>query len=160
MPTTDMYYLDDLTIGQQVPTAGRTITEADIIGFSGLSGDFHPMHIDEEWAREHHAFGGRVAQGMLIASITYPLRASVIDNIDLVGWMEELRRFRAPVRAGDTVRALWTVEEVRESASRPGTGIVRLGITVTNQRGDTVQDGYDILMVNKRPTADVASGDV
>lgn len=159
MTTNDMYYLDDLIVGQQVPTAGRTITEADIVAFTGLSGDFHPMHIDEEWARQHHAFGGRVAQGMLIASVTYPLRASVIDNIDLVGWMEELRRFRAPVRAGDTVRALWTVEEVRESTSRPGTGIVRLGITVTNQHGDTVQDGYDILMVNKRPITNAPSAD-
>jgi hypothetical protein len=54
------------------------------------------VHIDEEWAREHHAFGGRVAQGMLVASVTYALRAPAIDNIDLVGWMEELRRFRAP----------------------------------------------------------------
>lgn len=55
------------------------------------------------------------------------------------------------VRADDTVRAVWTVEEVRESASRPGSGIVRLSITVTNEHGDTVQDRYDVLMVNKRP---------
>jgi acyl dehydratase len=108
------------------------------------------MHIDEEWSREHHAFGGRVAHGMLIASATYPLRAPVVDYLDLIGWMEVVRRFRGPVRAGDTVRATWVIEEVRPSKSRPGTGVVRLGIEVRNQHREIVQDGHDILLVNSR----------
>jgi acyl dehydratase len=151
--TEGMYYLEDLEVGRRIETAGRTITEADIVLFAGLSGDHSPMHIDEEWAREHHAFGGRVAHGMLIASATYPLRAPVVDYLDLVGWMEVVRRFRGPVRAGDTVRATWVIEEVRPSSSRPGTGVVRLGIEVRNQHGEVVQDGHDILLVNARDTA-------
>jgi len=152
-----MYYLEDLEIGRPIESAGRTITEADIVAFAGLSGDFAPMHVDEEWARKNHAFGGRVAQGMLIASVTYALRAPVVDFLDLVGWLEAVRRFRSPVRPGDTVRATWIVEEVRPSNSRPGTGVVRLGIEVRNQHGDVVQDGHDILLVNARGTNDSAT---
>lgn len=148
----DMYYLEDLEIGRRIETAGRTITEADIVAFAGLSGDFSPMHVDEEWARTNHAFGGRVAHGMLIASVSYPLRAPVVDFLDLVGWLEAVRRFRRPVRAGDTIRATWIIEEVRPSTSRPGTGVVRLAIEVRNQSGDVVQDGHDVLLVNARGT--------
>jgi acyl dehydratase len=150
----DMYYLEDLEVGRRIQSAGRTITEADIVAFAGLSGDFSPMHVDEEWARENHAFGGRVAHGMLIASVTYPLRAPVVDFLDLVGWLEAVRRFRSPVRAGDTVRVTWTIEEVRPSKSRPGTGVVKLGIEVRNQHGEVVQDGQDILLVNARSAGD------
>jgi acyl dehydratase len=114
------------------------------------------MHVDEEWARKNHAFGGRVAHGMLVASATYALRAPVVDYLDLVGWLEAVRRFRKPVRAGDTVRATWVVEQVRPSNSRPGTGVVRLGIEVRNQHGDVVQEGYDVLLVNYRGTGDSA----
>jgi 3-hydroxybutyryl-CoA dehydratase len=146
----DMYYLEDLEIGRRVETAGRTITEADIVAFAGLSGDYSPMHVDEEWARKNHAFGGRVAHGMLIASVSYALRAPVVDYLNLVGWLEVVRRFGRPVRAGDTVRATWTIEEVRPSNSRPGTGVVRLAIEVRNQHGEVVQDGHDILLVNAR----------
>jgi acyl dehydratase len=152
----DMYYLEDLEIGRRIETSGRTITEADIVAFAGLSGDFSPMHVDEEWARKNHAFGGRVAHGMLVASATYALRAPVVDYLDLVGWLEAVRRFRKPVRAGDTVRATWVVEQVRPSNSRPGTGVVRLGIEVRNQHGDVVQEGYDVLLVNYRGTGDSA----
>src|SRR5262249_60470917 len=116
--------------------------------FAGLSGAFSPMPVDEEWARKNHAFGGRVAHGMLIASVSYALRAPVVDFLDVVGWMEAVRRFRNPVRAGDTIRATWIIEEVRPSNSRLGTGVVRLGIEGRNQHGDVVQDRYDILLVN------------
>jgi acyl dehydratase len=155
--TDDMYYLEDLEVGRRIETAGRTITEADIVAFAGLSGDFSPMHVDEEWARANHAFGGRVAHGMLVTSVTYPLRAPVVDFLNLVGWLEAVRRFRSPVRPGDTVRATWIVEDVRPSNSRPGTGVVKLGIEVRNQHADVVQDGHDILLVNARNAGDAAT---
>jgi acyl dehydratase len=72
--------------------------------------------------------------------------------------MEAVRRYRDPVRAGDTVRTTWIVEEVRPSNSRPGTGVVKLGIEVRNQHGDVVQDGHDVLLVNARGTGGAAAG--
>jgi acyl dehydratase len=152
-----MYYLEDLEVGRRIDTAGRTITEADIVAFAGLSGDFSPMHVDEEWSRKNHQFGGRVAHGMLVTSVSYPLRATVVDYLDVVGWMEAVRRYRDPVRAGDTVRTTWIIEEVRASNSRPGTGVVKLGIEVRNQHGDVVQDGHDVLLVNARGTGGAAT---
>jgi len=148
-----LYCLEDLVVGTTTVSAARTITEADMVLFSGLSGDYSPLHTDEEWARANTPFGGRIVQGMLVASISYALRAEIVDSLSLVGWMEEKRRFVAPVFAGDTVHTVWTVKEVRPSKSRPETGIAVLDIEVHNQRDEVVQDGYDVLMVNRRGEA-------
>jgi 3-hydroxybutyryl-CoA dehydratase len=145
-----LYCLEDLVVGTTTTSAARTITEADIVSFSGLSGDYSPLHTDEEWARENTPFDGRIAQGMLIASISYALRAEIVDSLSMIGWMEEKRRFVKPVFAGDTVHAVWTVKEVRPSESRPEAGIAVLDIEVYNQNDEVVQIGYDVLMVNRR----------
>jgi 3-hydroxybutyryl-CoA dehydratase len=145
-----LYCLEDLVVGATTASAARTITEADIVLFSGLSGDYSPLHTDEEWARANTPFGGRIAQGMLVASISYALRAEIVDSLSLIGWMEEKRRFVEPVFAGDTVRTVWTVKEVRPSKSRPQAGIAVLEIEVYNQHDKVVQTGYDVLMVNRR----------
>jgi 3-hydroxybutyryl-CoA dehydratase len=147
---TNMSYLEDLVVGAQFTTNGRTITETDIVMFAGLSGDYSPMHTDEEWSRQNHPFGTRVAHGMLIASISYGLRVDVLDLLDVVGWMEVTRRFVAPVRAGDTITSHWTLREIRPSSSRPTTGVVVADIEVTNQDGTVVQAGHDVWLVNSR----------
>lgn len=145
-----LYFLEDLVVGATTTSAARTITEADIVLFSGLAGDYSPLHTDEEWARSNTPFGGRIAQGMLVASISYALRAEIVDSLSLIGWMEEQRRFVEPVFAGDTVHTVWTVKEVRPSNSRPEAGITVLDIEVYNQHDEVVQTGYDVLMVHRR----------
>jgi acyl dehydratase len=149
---TDLYYLEDVEPGTTETTWGRTVTEADIVNFSGVSGDFNPLHVDETWARENTPFGGRIAQGMLVTSISYALRGKLLDALSFVGWMEASRRFLQPVKAGDTIHTVWTVRETRPSKSRPGMGIVIVDLEVINQEGVVVQDGFDVLMVNARPT--------
>jgi 3-hydroxybutyryl-CoA dehydratase len=145
-----LYCLEDLVVGTTTTSAARTITEADIVMFSGLSGDYSPLHTDDEWARANTEFGGRIAQGMLVASISYALRAEIVDSLSTIGWMEEKRQFVKPVFAGDTVHSVWTVKEVRPSKSRPEAGIAVLDIEVYNQNDEVVQIGYDVLMLHRR----------
>jgi 3-hydroxybutyryl-CoA dehydratase len=145
-----LYFFEDVEVGATIESVGRTITETDMVMFSGLSGDYNPLHVDEEWAKANTPFGRRIAQGLLITAISTALRADVVDSLSLIGWVEAKRRFVAPVFPGDTVHARWTVDEARLSRSRPGTGVVTLGIAVVNQDGETVQDGYDVLLVHTK----------
>ncbi|MBS1869342.1 MAG: MaoC family dehydratase N-terminal domain-containing protein [Actinobacteria bacterium] len=145
-----LHFFEDVETGARIESAARTVTESDVMTFAGLSGDYSPLHVDEEWAKANTPFGGRIAHGLLITAISYALRADVVDSFSLIGWMEVKRRFLAPVRPGDTVRARWTVDEARLSRSRPGTGVVTLAIEVVNQRDEVVQDGYDVLLVHTR----------
>ncbi len=145
-----LHYLEDLVVGAEITSAARTITESDVMTFAGLSGDYSPLHVDEEWVRANTPFERRIAHGLLVSAISYALRAEVVDSLSLIGWMEVQRRFLLPVYPGDTVHAEWTVAETRPSRSRPGTGVARLDIAVVNQDGATVQDGYDTLLVHSR----------
>jgi acyl dehydratase len=150
----DLYYLEDVEPGMVETTWARTITETDIVNFSGVSGDFNPLHVDDAWARENTHFGGRIAQGMLVTSVSYALRCTMLDSLSMIGWMEASRRFLLPVLPGDTIHTVWTVREKRRSASRPGAGIVILDLQVVNQKGEVVQDGFDTLMVHCRTKED------
>jgi 3-hydroxybutyryl-CoA dehydratase len=145
-----LYFLEDIEVGTRVESQARTVTEADITNFAGLSGDFSPLHVDEEWARTQTPFKTRIAHGMLVSSISYALRTEVLDSLSLVGWLDVHRRFLKPVFPGDTIHAVWHVTEVRPSKSRPGTGVVKLDIQVTRHDGDVVQDGSDILLINSK----------
>ena len=152
--------LEEIKIGMKFQTARRTVTEADIVAFAGVSGDFNPLHTDEIFAREQTPFGGRIAHGPLVLSISYGLR-SVRDDWEILALAECQRRFRSPVYPGDTVWGLYEVLETRPSRSRPGAGFVTLGLTIHSDRGEVVQDGRDVLMVATRAgedRAEVATG--
>jgi 3-hydroxybutyryl-CoA dehydratase len=141
--------LDDLSPGISFSTAGRTITETDIVIFSGLSGDYAPLHTDETWMRENHPFGTRIAHGMLVASASYSLRTPILDNLDVVAWLETSRRFVSPVFPGDTIVADWEIMEVRQSKSNQQVGVVTADITVRTERG-IVQKGTDVWLVSRK----------
>lgn len=143
-------YLEDMSIGSEMETAGRTITEADIVAFAGVSGDFNPLHVNEEWARTR-GFGGRIAHGLLVTVISVALRCPEMDDLEVLAFLEECRSFTSPVFPGDTITATWRVEENRRSRSQPDRGILRLAIEVTNQDDTVVQAGHDVLMVAARP---------
>lgn len=143
-------YLEDIGVGETFRTARRTVTEADIVAFAGVSGDFNPLHTDEVFARESTAFGRRIAHGPLILSLSYGLR-SVRDEWQILALAQCERRFRAPVFPGDTVWGEYTVRESRPSRSRPGTGFVTLDLKIVNDRGEVVQEGSDVLMVGRTP---------
>ncbi|MSO95459.1 MAG: hypothetical protein EXQ81_06655 [Thermoleophilia bacterium] len=142
-------YFEDIEAGREVTTARRTITDADILWFCGISGDFNPLHTDIEFIREHTPFRDRIAHGHLILSITGGLR-SELDSWRIIAYLDCQRRFLAPVYAGDTVHAAYLVTEVRPSASRPGTGVVVCEIRALNQAGEIVQQGADVLLIGSR----------
>jgi 3-hydroxybutyryl-CoA dehydratase len=103
------YDVEDLHIGMSASFA-KTITEADLVLFAGVSGDNNAMHVNEEFAAAT-AFGGRIAHGMLTASV---ISAAIANKMPGPGtiYLEQNLRFRAPVRPGETVHATVTVTEI------------------------------------------------
>ena len=113
-----------------------------------LSGDHNPLHTDDEHARAA-GYRERIAHGLLVLSITSGLPVPG-DEWDIDAYLEETRRFRAPVYAGDTIRVSSRVSEVRRSRSNPSRGIVTMDVEVMNQHGELVQTGVDVVMVGAR----------
>jgi len=103
---------DALTAGDAWRSpAGRTITEGDLVGFAGVSGDFFALHTDEAWAAGTR-FGGRIAHGMLVLSIASGLWQLDPDVVVALHGLDRVR-FVAPTRIGDTLRVELTVDDVR-----------------------------------------------
>ena len=134
------------TPGRRWRTPGRTITEADIGAFAGLTGDYNPVHTDEVFARATE-FGGRIAHGPMGIGIAFGL-ASRLDLIDgtVVALLGVEWAFTAPVRAGDTLHAEITVEEARPTRN-PERGVVALRFTLVNQDGVATQSGLARLLM-------------
>ncbi len=109
------YDAEDLTIGMSAETT-KTITDADIVLFAGVSTDFNAVHMDEEYARTT-PFGGRIAHGMLSASLLSSVLGNQLPGPGVV-YLSQSLRFRAPVRPGDTVHARVTVKEIIVEKSR------------------------------------------
>lgn len=145
-------YLNDIAVGLQFESTARTITEADIVGFAGLSGDFYPLHMDAEFAARG-PFGQRIAHGMLIASISTGLR-SALDDWAILAFLSTTRNFVAPVFIGDTIRIHYRVSEVKPSSSGAARGVVRLGLQIVKQDGTVTQTGEDVNLVATRPEED------
>lgn len=103
------YDIEDITVGMSAET-GKTITDADIVMFAGVSTDVNAVHMDEEFGKST-MFGGRIAHGMLSASLISAVLGNRLPGPGVI-YMSQSLRFRAPVRPGDTVRAKVTVKEV------------------------------------------------
>ena len=103
------YNIEDLQPGMSASVA-KTVTEADIVMFAGVSTDVNPAHLDEEYAKGTQ-FGGRIAHGMLSASFISAVLANKLPGAGTI-YMAQTLKFKAPVRIGDTVTATVTVREV------------------------------------------------
>lgn len=145
-------YLEDFTPGQAFTTPGRTVTEADIVLFTGLSGDFNPLHVDEEYCR-HTPHGTRIAQGLLGVSIASGL-VSQMGHLrgTALGFLGMTWRYTNVIRAGDTIRVQITVKEARVT-SKPERGVLVRQLDVLNQRDEVVQTGEWTVMVLTRPAS-------
>jgi acyl dehydratase len=151
---TDVHYLDDLSAGQRFVSAGRTITEADVVAFAGLSGDFNPIHTDAEFAADT-VYGQRVVYGLLGLSIATGLldrlgvfSGSAIAMLGIQSWT-----FPAPVFIGDTVHLELTILGVRPSRSKPDRGVVERQFELKNQRDELAQTGRIDVLVRRRPAS-------
>lgn len=149
-------YLDDLHEGMEFRSRGRTVTEADIVAFAGVSGDFNPLHTDEQWVRANTPFRGRIAHGLLVLSISSGLSTPGLDELAILAYAEVTRRMTGAVYPGDTIHAVTTVESTRASRSRPGTGVATLTVEVRNQDDEVVQAGGDVLILAARPSEEEA----
>jgi len=141
---------DDLAVGFRFETPRRTVTEADIVAFCGVSGDFNPLHTDAVFAAGT-PYGERIAHGALVLSLATGLRQRLgLFDGTLLGFLEiRSWKFLAPVRIGDTIRVANEVVEMRET-SNPGRGIVVQRVEVVNQNDEIVQNGEFVLMVARR----------
>jgi 3-hydroxybutyryl-CoA dehydratase len=135
------YFLEDLSVGMSARYA-RTVTEADLVLFAGISGDSNPVHMDATYAAKTR-FGGRIVHGMLSASFLSTVIGSKLPGPGTI-YLKQNLNFRAPVRIGDTVEASVTVADiVREKARIVLQTVCRVGETV-------VIDGDALVMVPAR----------
>jgi acyl dehydratase len=145
-------YFEDFIIGERFEAASRTLTDAHFVFFAGMTGDNHPIHYDDEYARTHTQFGRRLAHGLLLSSLTAlgagPLAPLVHDS--MIAFLEQTSRFRAPVLIGDTV---YPALEVTELIPKQGRGVLKLRATINNQRGELVLEGEHVYLVRMRPPA-------
>ncbi|MDN4056198.1 phenylacetic acid degradation bifunctional protein PaaZ [Massilia sp. YIM B02763] len=146
-------HFEDLEIGHSLLTHRRTVSEADIVNFGGISGDYFYMHFDEIAAKDTQ-FGQRIAHGYFVLSAAAGLFVSPAPGPVLANYGLDNLRFVAPVAIGDTIRARLTckrkVDRNRTDEAGRGQGVVAWDVQVTNQRDELVAS-YDILtLVQKR----------
>jgi 3-hydroxybutyryl-CoA dehydratase len=132
--------LEELTVGKTAQFA-KTVTEADVTLFAGVTGDFNPVHVDAVAAAKTR-FGGRIAHGMLSAGL---ISAAIANRLPGPGsiYLGQTLRFTLPVRIGDTITATITVSEILTKRR------VKLTTICTNQNGETVLDGEATVMLDE-----------
>lgn len=143
-------YFEDVEVGLRFETPRRTVTEADLVAFAGVSGDFNPLHTDAGFAAQT-SYGERIAHGALVLSLATGLRQRVgLFDGTLLGLLEIRRwRFAAPVRIGDTIRVRSEVTELRPT-SKPDRGVMVQRVEVVNQDDVVVNEGDLVLLVKRR----------
>ncbi|HEX7647276.1 MAG TPA: phenylacetic acid degradation bifunctional protein PaaZ [Noviherbaspirillum sp.] len=146
-------FFEDLQIGDSLLTHRRTVSEADIVNFGGMSGDYFYMHFDEIAAKETQ-FGKRIAHGYFVLSAAAGLFVSPAPGPVLANYGLDTLRFVKPVGIGDTIRARLTakrkIDRMKKDPNGVGQGVVAWDVAVTNQHGELVAS-YDILtLVAKR----------
>jgi acyl dehydratase len=140
---------DEVEVGQEFATAARTVTEADVVNFAGISGDYHPEHMNEEFAKKG-VMGGRIAHGVLILAIaTGQLNQTGMFEGTTIAVMEMKVRFLQPVRFGDTIRTLARIIAKKETR-KPDRGVVTLQVSVLSQTDQAVLEAEWPVMVYRR----------
>jgi acyl dehydratase len=147
------YTYADLRPGMSFRSPGRTITEADIVAFAGMTGDYSELHTSEVYAKNSQ-FGRRVAHGMLGLAFAHglmwprtgELRETAIAFLGISDW-----KFVGPIFVGDTIFVEYRIAELRDSKSRPTQAIATFDVEVVNQDRQVLQRGRKVLLVSKVP---------
>jgi len=146
--TSSHLFFDDVEIGQEWESLGRTVTQADIVNFAGLSGDYNPIHMDHEFSKTT-LFRQPIAHGLLVFSISSglgllspPMRTVAL--LEVREWY-----FRSPVFIGDTIRVKTKVL-AKETRGRGRRGVITWHRQLLNQDGRVVQEGVSLTMVEAR----------
>jgi len=144
-------FLEDFQVGMAFETSRRTVTEADVVNFAALSGDYNPLHTDEEFAKKG-AFGRRIGHGVLTLAILtgmWDKLGMISGSVEAFYGIDSLK-FTRPVFFGDTIYARIKVVSKKE---RETSGMVTISNEVLNQRGETVLLCDAKLIVRKKPTS-------
>lgn len=143
-------YFEDLEVGMVLRSQARTVTETDLVTFCMLSGDWNPIHSDEEFSKQGH-YGKRVVHGIYGLSVVTGLMdragwfaSSAVAMLGIDGW-----RFLAPLFVGDTVHCEMEISSLRMT-SRGDRGAVGRTFRLVNQRGEVIQEGEIPVMVLSR----------
>jgi acyl dehydratase len=144
-------FFEEFVVGQKILTAGRTVTETDIVSFAGLSGDFNQIHTDAEYS-QGTPFGQRVAHGLAVLSIASGLavQTGIMEGTILAFREINEWKFSLPVVIGDTMHVELEVLETRALA-RLGGGAIVLALDVKNQKGESVQKGKWTALMMSQP---------
>jgi acyl dehydratase len=143
-------YFDDIQVGETYESPGRTVTEADIVIFAGLSGDYNVLHTDAEFMKSS-TFGERIAHGLLGLAIQSGLFTRAGIPYATLGLGTLRWKFKGPIKIGDTIRVRAKVT-VKEEGSKPDRGVITVERQVLNQRDEVVQEGETGLIVERRAT--------
>jgi len=145
-------YFEEFEVGQRVVSAGRTVTESDIVNFAGLSGDYNQIHTDAAFS-QNSPFGQRVAHGLLGLSIasglavqTGVMEGTVIAFREINNW-----KFIKPIFIGDTIHVVMEILETRP-LRRIGGGAIVIELDVKNQNDDTVMKGTWTVLIASKPS--------
>ena len=142
-------YLEDFEVGKEYFSPARTVTEADVSNFAGLSGDFNPLHTDEEFAKKN-LFGTRIAHGALGFIISTGLSNQMgIFAGTTIAFLELSIRYPAPLEIGATVHLEMTPTELRHS-SKPGRGVLTMDANLVDHNGNVITQCNWKLMMKAR----------
>ena len=139
-----VHHIHDLKPGMSASTA-KTVTEADILLYAGVSTDINPAHLDEEYSKGTQ-FGGRIAHGMLSAGFISAVLANQLPGPGTI-YLSQTLRFKAPVRPGDTLTTTWTIVDRLNKPKHHG-GICVLNGTCRNQHGEVVVEAEGKILVS------------
>jgi acyl dehydratase len=139
---------EDLQVGDEFHSPGRTVTEADIVIFAGLSGDYNVLHTDAEHMKSS-VFGERIAHGLLALSIQHGLLGRSMPERSAERFLGLKWKFRGPIKIGDTLHVRARIAAKREG-EEPGWGAVTMERQILNQRGEVVQEGETEHLVSRR----------
>jgi acyl dehydratase len=153
------YRFEDLHVGMAFRSPGRTITDADLVAFAGLTGDYSELHTSDVYAKNSQ-FGRRVAHGMLglayahglMWARTGELRETAVAFLGISDW-----RFLEPIFVGDPIFVNYRISELRDSRSKPTQAIAVFDVAVVDQDDRTLQRGSKALLVSKVPLAAVSA---
>ena len=138
----EMTEYSDLKLGQSAEMV-HTVTEEDIKTFGDLSGDYNPLHFNEEWAKDT-MFGGRIAHGILTAAYVSAAIGMKLPGPGTI-YMSQSMKFLGPVRIGDTITARVEIVNLNDEKRR-----ITLRTLCTNQDGKTVLDGEALVTLMKK----------
>src|SRR5438445_11109466 len=133
-------YFDDIQVGEEYESPGRTVTEADIVLFAGLSGDYNILHTDAEFMKQS-IFGERIAHGLLGLAIQAGLFTRATQAYATLAFVGLRREFKGPIKIGDTIHLRATVSGKKETP-KTHRGLRTLQRSVLRQAGTVVERGW------------------